>query len=148
MLRKKLKLNEIAPSPKESDAIGDDKTTSKFFKADDAQSKDLWRKVYAIECQLYAELLALPYPASVCAIYNPLDYARELHCQFMGKFLDGPKDLLFVGMNPGPWGCCQTGVLWKIDCLRRLKNCNLLFSFPPGALRYSISGPRLDATAR
>jgi single-strand selective monofunctional uracil DNA glycosylase len=118
MLRKKLKINEITPSSKENDATGD-MTKSKFFKVDDAQSKEFWRKVYEIECQLYAELLTLPYPASICAVYNPLDYARALHCQFMAKFLDGPKDLLFVGMNPGPWGCCQTGVLLINGPLRR-----------------------------
>lgn len=43
-------------------------------------------------------------------VYNPLDYAWDGHCQYiMGHFQASCK-VVFVGMNPGPWGMAQTGV--------------------------------------
>ena len=30
--------------------------------------------------------------------------------KFLTKYLDGPRRVLFVGLNPGPWGMCQTGI--------------------------------------
>ncbi|ESO10717.1 hypothetical protein HELRODRAFT_143241, partial [Helobdella robusta] len=42
--------------------------------------------------------------------YNPLEYASELHCMFLERFFKAPTKLLFVGMNPGPYGMAQTGV--------------------------------------
>lgn len=63
-----------------------------------------------LEQQLSAELAPLVYPKEVAAVYNPLEYAAELHSHYLSKFLDGPKKVMFVGMNPGPFGMCQTSV--------------------------------------
>ncbi|NXX42323.1 SMUG1 glycosylase, partial [Tricholaema leucomelas] len=46
----------------------------------------------------------------VSHIYNPLDYAWEPHCCFVRRYCRGPKRVLFLGMNPGPFGMAQTGV--------------------------------------
>ncbi len=43
-------------------------------------------------------------------VYNPLDYAWDLHRQYLERFGQGRKEVLFLGMNPGPWGMAQTGV--------------------------------------
>lgn len=43
-------------------------------------------------------------------VYHPLEYAREPHQIWLDRFGKGPKEVLFVGMNPGPWGMTQTGV--------------------------------------
>lgn len=43
-------------------------------------------------------------------IYNPLDYAWNLHRTFLEKYVDSEVDVLFLGMNPGPFGMMQTGV--------------------------------------
>ncbi|MGA2381175.1 MAG: uracil-DNA glycosylase family protein [Spirochaetia bacterium] len=43
-------------------------------------------------------------------VYNPLVYAREPHELYLSKYADAPKRVVFVGMNPGPWGMAQTGV--------------------------------------
>jgi single-strand selective monofunctional uracil DNA glycosylase len=109
MLRKKLKLADKSLPLLSAEPTNNNIVTSKFFHGH-VSVEPFWQKLFKIECALSSELLQLDYPASVCAIYNPIEYAAELHCQFMQKFLDGPKDLLFVGMNPGPWGACQTGV--------------------------------------
>jgi single-strand selective monofunctional uracil DNA glycosylase len=46
----------------------------------------------------------------VAYVYNPLDYAWSAHEQFLRKFGSGGKRILFLGMNPGPFGMAQTGV--------------------------------------
>jgi single-strand selective monofunctional uracil DNA glycosylase len=43
-------------------------------------------------------------------VYNPLDYAAAPHELYLERFASSPKDVLFLGMNPGPWGMAQTGV--------------------------------------
>ncbi len=43
-------------------------------------------------------------------VYNPLEYAREPHQKWLDRFGGSPKEVLLVGMNPGPWGMAQTGV--------------------------------------
>ena len=46
----------------------------------------------------------------VTHVYNPLDYAWKPHAKFIERFGDGPKEIVLVGMNPGPFGMAQTGV--------------------------------------
>jgi single-strand selective monofunctional uracil DNA glycosylase len=43
-------------------------------------------------------------------IYNPLDYARAPHEKYLKQYGTAPKDIMLVGMNPGPFGMAQTGV--------------------------------------
>lgn len=47
-------------------------------------------------------------------VYDPLDYAREpaeAYLQRYGTVPDGGRrEVLLLGMNPGPWGMAQTGV--------------------------------------
>jgi len=43
-------------------------------------------------------------------VYNPLDYARNTAEQYLDRAGDSLKEVLFLGMNPGPWGMAQTGV--------------------------------------
>lgn len=43
-------------------------------------------------------------------VYNPLDYAWSAHEQFARRYSPSQCRVLFLGMNPGPWGMAQTGV--------------------------------------
>jgi len=52
----------------------------------------------------------LKFKAPVTHIYNPLRYAWKPHAKWAKKFIDQPKKVVFLGMNPGPWGMTQTGV--------------------------------------
>jgi single-strand selective monofunctional uracil DNA glycosylase len=52
----------------------------------------------------------LSFGAPVGAVYNPLAYARAAHEDYLSKYAAGPKRVLVLGMNPGPWGMAQTGV--------------------------------------
>jgi single-strand selective monofunctional uracil DNA glycosylase len=52
----------------------------------------------------------LHFSSPVTHVYNPLDYARWSHEMYLTKYGAGPKEIVLVGMNPGPWGMAQTGV--------------------------------------
>jgi single-strand selective monofunctional uracil DNA glycosylase len=43
-------------------------------------------------------------------VYNPLDYAWAVHEAYLERFAAGAKRVLFLGMNPGPFGMAQIGV--------------------------------------
>ncbi len=59
---------------------------------------------------LVAELQALQFAPPVACVYNPLDYAWDMHRAWLERFGRGPKEIMLVGMNPGPFGMVQTGV--------------------------------------
>lgn len=42
--------------------------------------------------------------------YEPLDYAWQVHEQYLTKYGDMGAKTVLLGMNPGPWGMGQTGV--------------------------------------
>jgi single-strand selective monofunctional uracil DNA glycosylase len=52
----------------------------------------------------------LKFSAPVTHVYNPLDYAWPLHEAYLGTYGGTPKEVIFLGMNPGPFGMVQTGV--------------------------------------
>lgn len=43
-------------------------------------------------------------------IYNPLEYAYENYLRYLEISLGDSQKVLFMGMNPGPFGMVQTGV--------------------------------------
>ncbi|MDB6007147.1 MAG: Single-stranded DNA-binding protein [Prosthecobacter sp.] len=43
-------------------------------------------------------------------VYQPLDYAWAPHQVYLRRFGSNQKRVVFVGMNPGPFGMTQTGV--------------------------------------
>lgn len=57
-----------------------------------------------------AELERLRFAPPVACVYDPLDYAWDLHRQWLERYGRGHKEVLLVGMNPGPFGMVQTGV--------------------------------------
>jgi len=60
--------------------------------------------------ELCEQLRSLEFSAPVTHVYNPLEYAWESHRTYLEKFGSSPKEIVFLGMNPGPWGMAQTGV--------------------------------------
>lgn len=116
MLRKKLKLDEntLTNANPNAESVNNDipdenpqsqLVTSHLF------NKPFWQSLFQIECELNEELKDLKFTSPIAAVYNPLIYAAELHSAYLKKFLHGPKDVILIGMNPGPWGMCQTGVI-------------------------------------
>jgi len=53
---------------------------------------------------------SLWFKAPVVHVYNPLSYAWEAHKKYLEKYGQGQKRVVFLGMNPGPFGMMQTGV--------------------------------------
>jgi single-strand selective monofunctional uracil DNA glycosylase len=52
----------------------------------------------------------LRFSKPVTYVYNPLRYAWAAHEIYLRRFGDGTKRVVFLGMNPGPFGMAQTGV--------------------------------------
>jgi single-strand selective monofunctional uracil DNA glycosylase len=71
-----------------------------------AESKQL----IAAARELCAEVDRLRFKLPVTHVYNPLDYARAAHEKYLRKFGGGKKRVVFLGMNPGPFGMVQTGI--------------------------------------
>ncbi|MDR0771146.1 MAG: single-stranded DNA-binding protein [Burkholderiales bacterium] len=53
---------------------------------------------------------AMRFVAPVTHVYNPLAYAWAAHETYLRRFAAPKKKIVFVGMNPGPFGMVQTGV--------------------------------------
>ena len=52
----------------------------------------------------------LTFGEPVSVVYNAFDYALPGYAAYLRRFVDGPRKVVFLGMNPGPWGMAQTGV--------------------------------------
>lgn len=63
-----------------------------------------------VELELNAHLRRLAFSEPVRYIYNPLEYAWETHSCYVEKYCRSGQRILFLGMNPGPFGMAQTGV--------------------------------------
>ena len=69
--------------------------------------------------ELSATLSAMRFGTPVSHVYNPLDYAWAIHEGYLRRYAAGRKRVVFVGMNPGPFGMAQTGVPFgEIDAVR------------------------------
>ena len=66
--------------------------------------------VCAASRRLHRETAGLRFAAPVTHVYHPLAYARRPHEEYLRRYAAGPKRVLFLGMNPGPFGMAQTGV--------------------------------------
>lgn len=64
----------------------------------------------SIARELERRVRDLEFREPVRYVYNPLDYAWEPHRHYLERYGAAPKEVILVGMNPGPWGMGQTGV--------------------------------------
>jgi single-strand selective monofunctional uracil DNA glycosylase len=53
---------------------------------------------------------ALKFGPPVAHVYSPLDYAWPAHAAYLRRYAQPPKRVVFLGLNPGPFGMAQTGV--------------------------------------
>ena len=56
------------------------------------------------------DVACLRFGPPVSHVYNPLQYAWRAHEAYLMRYGGPPKEVVLVGMNPGPWGMAQTGV--------------------------------------
>lgn len=104
---------------------------------------------------LAADLSRLQFSPPIAHVYNPLVYARPPHDQYLTRYGKAPKEAVFVGMNPGPWGMAQTGVPFgEVAAVREWLKIEAAVGKPPGehpkkrvdgfaCLRSEVSGRRL-----
>lgn len=52
----------------------------------------------------------LTFRPPVSYVYNPLLYAWPPHAQYLERYGRGRREIILLGMNPGPWGMAQTGI--------------------------------------
>ncbi|BES99092.1 single-strand selective monofunctional uracil DNA [Nesidiocoris tenuis] len=62
------------------------------------------------ELKLYENLAAVTYGHKVKFVLRPIEYAMDVHLDFLRKYCRSAKKVLFLGMNPGPWGMMQNAV--------------------------------------
>jgi single-strand selective monofunctional uracil DNA glycosylase len=60
--------------------------------------------------RLHRRTMGLRFRAPVAYVYTPLGYAWPIARSYLERYGGGPKEVVFVGMNPGPFGMAQTGV--------------------------------------
>ncbi len=68
------------------------------------------KQLIAATLELSAQAGRLKFATPITHIYNPLDYAWSAHEMYLRKFGGRKKRVIFLGMNPGPFGMTQTGV--------------------------------------
>lgn len=60
--------------------------------------------------RLHRRLARLSFAPPTTHVYDPLAYALAPYAAYVQRFGQGPKEALFLGMNPGPFGMAQTGI--------------------------------------
>ena len=97
----------------------------------------------------------LQFGPPVSHVYNPLDYAWKAHEEYLRRYGGGPKKVVFMGMNPGPWGMAQTGIPFgEVDSATRWMGIDERIGKPAkehpkrpiegfGCRRSEVSGRRL-----
>ena len=60
--------------------------------------------------RLCRDVAPLRFGPPVTHVYNPLVYAARGYGAYLDAYARAPKRVVFLGMNPGPFGMAQTGV--------------------------------------
>jgi single-strand selective monofunctional uracil DNA glycosylase len=64
----------------------------------------------AVADELARALAPLRFGPPVSHVYNPLCYARLPYREYLRRYGAGRKEVVLLGMNPGPFGMAQSGV--------------------------------------
>ena len=64
----------------------------------------------SINRKLTEQLKQLNFSEPVTNVYNPLEYAWKPYHQYLKRYGKGQREVILLGMNPGPWGMAQTGI--------------------------------------
>lgn len=99
---------------------------------------DLSERLVAAARTLGGAVDRLRFRSPVTHVYNPLDYAWPAHERYLRAFGGSPRRVVFLGMNPGPFGMVQTGVPFgEVAAVRDWM-----------AIQAPIGRPRLEHTRR
>ncbi len=104
---------------------------------------------------LIEDLRPLRFEPPVTHVYNPLEYAGKSYKRYLKLYGDRPKEVILVGMNPGPWGMAQTGIPFgEVNSVRDWMGIEAPVGSPPeihpkrpvqgfACARSEVSGKRL-----
>lgn len=81
-----------------------------MLEANGKMSDNIGQSVVESAKRLSQEVDKLPFAEPITHIYNPLDYAWAGHKSYLEQHAGSLKKVVFLGMNPGPFGMAQTGV--------------------------------------
>ncbi len=102
--------------------------------------------VVAAYHQLAEQVDRLSFAPPVEFVYNPLRYAWPAHELYLRRTLAGPRPVVLLGMNPGPWGMAQTGVPFgEVELVRSWLGISAEIERPP---RQHPARPVLGFTCR
>lgn len=68
------------------------------------------KALIAAGARLRDEVGGLAFAVPVAYVYNPLVYAWAPHVCYLSRWGTSRRRVVFLGMNPGPWGMAQVGV--------------------------------------
>jgi len=68
--------------------------------------KQVLRAARALSQRLSRQIFAAP----VTHVYDPHTYALRPYAQYVQRYAHTPKRIVYLGMNPGPFGMAQTGI--------------------------------------
>lgn len=71
---------------------------------------DTAKQLIAAARELSSQLAPLRFGPPVTHTYNPLTYAWPAHEEYLRRFGSRRKRVVFLGMNPGPFGMVQIGI--------------------------------------
>ena len=97
--------------------------------------------------KLRSKVEALNFSSPVERVYNPLSYAWDGFRQYISRYCSGKKRVIFLGMNPGPWGMAQTGVPFgEVNAVKNFLGLNDIQITQPENMHPSYMVKGLDCT--
>ena len=88
-------------------------------------------KIKDLSIEFSKEVSRLSFSEPVEFVYNPLEYARKGYFRYLDLAIHNKKKVIFLGMNPGPWGMAQTGVPFgEINIINNWMKINTLIDKP------------------
>ena len=105
-----------------------------------------------IDKKLASDLDRLTFSPPVTHVYNPLLYAWDLHAAFLDTYgTSTPREVVLLGMNPGPWGMGQTGVpfgdpTWVKDWMGLQASVNKPVTEHPKRKILGLDSPRSEVS--
>lgn len=112
-------------------------------------------EIQGLARKLSRKLAPLAFPPPVEYVYDAFNYAFPGYEAYTSKYATNRKRVLFLGMNPGPWGMAQTGVPFgEIPAVRDWMGINVPIGKPDpehpkrpvegfGCQKSEVSGRRL-----
>lgn len=111
------------------------------------------QQLIAAARELSTQVDRLKFKPPVEHVYNPLDYAWAAHEEYLRRFGNSRKRIVFLGMNPGPFGMAQVGVPFgEVAAVRDWMGINVPVGKPkqehPKRLVLGFDCPRSEVSGR